>query len=202
MRTHGWGGATPADDQEAVDRILDAAGEAIDQRGANFRVADVARALNVSRQTVYNYFPGGNALLVATATRAGLRLIDRISEHLRGISDPVDALVEGMAFTLEQLPEDKHVQLLITTDMSTATTAFTSDPSIQFAHEMFAGLDVDWDGVGMDDAGLDGLAEYMLRIMQSLTIDPGRPPRTGATLRSYLRRWVAPVLKAEIRAGR
>lgn len=26
MRTHGWGGATPASDEEAIDRILDAAG--------------------------------------------------------------------------------------------------------------------------------------------------------------------------------
>ena len=62
MRTHGWGGATPATDEEATERILDAASEAIEERGADIRIADVARTLGVSRQTVYNYFPGTNAL--------------------------------------------------------------------------------------------------------------------------------------------
>ena len=52
MRTHGWGGATPASDDEAIERILDAASDAIDERGADIRIADVARTLGVSRQTV------------------------------------------------------------------------------------------------------------------------------------------------------
>jgi hypothetical protein len=47
----------------------------------------------------------------------------------------------------------------------------------------------------LDD--LDDLAEYTLRILQSFTIDPGRPARTGELLRAYLRRWIAPVLSAE-----
>uniref|UniRef100_UPI000ABDAB44 TetR/AcrR family transcriptional regulator n=1 Tax=Aldersonia kunmingensis TaxID=408066 RepID=UPI000ABDAB44 len=80
MRTHGWGGATPASDEEAIERILDAAGAGIEERGAAMRVADVARALDVSRQTVYNYFPG-NTLLEAVANRSGLRFIERLAAH-------------------------------------------------------------------------------------------------------------------------
>jgi AcrR family transcriptional regulator len=71
VRTHGWGGATPASDEEAIDRILDAAAEAIEERGANIRITDVARTLGVSRQTVYNYFPNTNALVLAAANRSG-----------------------------------------------------------------------------------------------------------------------------------
>ena len=52
--------------------------------------------------------------------------------------------------------------------------------------------------MNLADADLDDLAEYTLRILQSFTIDPGRPPRTGEVLRGYLRRWIAPVLTAEI----
>ena len=72
MRTHGRGGAKPASDEEAVERILDAAGRAIEERGGDMRIADVARTLCVSRQTVYNYFPGTNTLIEAAANRSGM----------------------------------------------------------------------------------------------------------------------------------
>lgn len=41
---------------------------------------------------------------------------------------------------------------------------------------------------------LDRLVEFMLRIFQSLVIDPGRPPHRGKELRAFLRRWVAPAI--------
>ena len=40
------------------------------------------------------------------------------------------------------------------------------------------------------DADLHEMVEYLLRIIQSFVIDPGRPPRRGTELRDYLRRWV------------
>ncbi len=202
MRTHGWGGATPATDEEAITRILDAAGEAIDERGANLRVADVARTLGISRQTVYNYFPGPNTLLEAVANRSGMRFIQRLAAHLVGITDPVDALVESLAYTVEWLPGDRPTQLMLAHDFTKASTGVTSDVARQFGHGILAGLDVAWAELGFDDAGIDDLVEYMLRILQSFMVDPGRPPRTGDALRSYLRRWVAPVVVSEIAAHR
>ncbi|WP_099023030.1 TetR/AcrR family transcriptional regulator [Mycolicibacterium palauense] len=200
MRTHGWGGARPTSDEEAVNRILDAADAAIGQRGADMRIADVARALGVSRQTVYNYFPGSGALLEAAATRSGLRFLGPLAEHLSGITDPVEALVESLAYTLEWLPGDRAIQVMLAHDFTKASTGITSDACVRFGHALLAGLDVDWSDLGLDDADLDALAEYMLRILQSFMIDPGRPPRRGPVLRDYLRRWVAPVLCSEIDA--
>lgn len=198
MRTHGWGGATPASDEEAIDRILDAAAEAIEERGANIRITDVARALGVSRQTVYNYFPNTIALVQAAANRSGMRYVDQLAEHLKGIAEPVDALVESLAYTLEWLPSDKNFQLVLAQDFSGASAGITSDLAIQFSHAVLQGLDVDWPALGFDDEALDFLAEYMLRITQSFMIDPGRPPRVGKALREYLRRWIAPVVGAQM----
>ncbi|MBW0018269.1 MAG: TetR/AcrR family transcriptional regulator [Mycobacterium sp.] len=198
MRTHGWGGAAPASDEEAVERILDAASKAIDERGGDIRIADVARALGVSRQTVYNYFSGTPALLEAAATRSGMRFLQRLAGHLAGVTDPVDALVESLAYTLEWLPGDNHVQLMLIHNFAKASTGVTSEMGIRFGHGLLAGLDVDWAEFGLDDADLDELSEYTLRILQSFMIDPGRPPRTGEVLRAYLRRWVAPVLSSEM----
>lgn len=197
MRTHGWGGATPASDDEAVERILDAASAAIDERGGGLRVADVARALEISRQTVYNYFPG-DSLLEAVATRSGLRYLEQLAAHLSGITDPVDALVESFSYTLEWLPNDKPVQLMLANDLGRTSTDVTSDMAKQFGHGILAGLDVDWTSLGLGDQDIDDLVEYMLRMLQSFIVDPGHPPRTGQELRNYVSRWLGPVVRAEI----
>jgi AcrR family transcriptional regulator len=198
MRTHGWGGATPASDQEALDRILDAADEAIEARGANIRITDVARDLAVSRQTVYNYFPNTTALVQAAANRSGMQFMERCAEHLKGIIDPVDAMVEGVAFTLEWLPSDKNVQLFLAHDFPQVSAGITSDMAIQFGHGILQNLDVDWTELGLDHEALDFMVEYMLRILQSFMIDPGRPARAGKPLRDHLRRWIAPVLHSQL----
>jgi AcrR family transcriptional regulator len=197
MRTHGWSGSAPASDEEAVARILAAASKAIDTHGADISIADVARTLGVTRQTVYRYFPGTDALLTAAATNAATGYLDRLADHLAGITDPAEAAVEGIASTLEWLPRDKHVSLLLGPDRAGAFSAdVTSDIAVDFARTMLGRFDVNWAGLGYTDTDLDELAEHLLRIIQSFVIDPGRPPRTGPRLRRYLRRWVAPALIA------
>ncbi|MBP2456067.1 TetR/AcrR family transcriptional regulator [Mycolicibacterium lutetiense] len=197
MRTHGWSGSAPASDEEAIARILVAAGNAIDERGADFSIADVARTLGVTRQTVYRYFPSTEALLVASAVQAASDFQHRVAAHLKGTTDPVEAVTEAIAVALEWLPEDKHIGLLVAPGRSPAhTEGVTSDVAVDFARTMMRMLDVDWAAIGYTDADLDELAEHLLRIIQSFVIDPGRPPRTGEALRSYLRRWVGSAVVA------
>ena len=197
MRTHGWSGSAPASDDEAIARILDAAGKAIDERGADFSIADVARTLGVTRQTVYRYFPSTDALLVAAAVHAADDFQRRMAEHLRGITDPVEAVAEAIATALEWLPKDKHIGLLVVPGRVTAhTEGVTSDVALQFANALLRRFDVDWAAIGFSDDDLDELAEHLLRIIQSFILDPGRPPRTGEDLRDYLRRWVGSAVTA------
>ena len=197
MRTHGWSGSAPASDDEAIARILDAAGKAIDERGADFSIADVARTLGVTRQTVYRYFPSTDALLVAAAVHAADDFQRRMADHLRGITDPVEAVAEAIATALEWLPKDKHIGLLVVPGRVTAhTEGVTSDVALQFANALLRRFDVDWAAIGFSDDDLDELAEHLLRIIQSFILDPGRPPRTGEDLRDYLRRWVGSAVTA------
>jgi AcrR family transcriptional regulator len=191
MRTHGWAGSAPASDDEAVARILAAASQAIDTRGADVSIADVARALGVTRQTVYRYFPSTHALLVAAAQRSAAGFLDRLAGHLTGITDPAQAVTEGIATALEWLPKDKHIGLLLAWDRTNEFAAdVTSDVAKQFANSMLRRFDVDWAAAGFTDSELAELAEHLLRIIQSFVVDPGRPPRRGNELRRYLRRWV------------
>ncbi len=196
MRTHGWSGAAPASDDEAVARILEAAGRAIDARGADFSIADVARTLGVTRQTVYRYFPSTDALLVAAAVHAADDFQDRMETHLRGITDPVEAVAEAIATALEWLPKDKHLGLLIVPGRPNPhIESVTGDIALDFGHSMVRRFDVDWAGLGFSDGDLNELAEHLLRIIQSFVTDPGRPPRTGEELREYLRRWVGAAIR-------
>ena len=145
---------------------------------------------------MYRYSPSTDALLVAAAVHAADDFLERLAAHLRGITDPVDAVTEAIATALEWLPKDKHIGLLMALRVraDAHTESVTSDVALRFANSMLRRFDVDWAAAGFTDADLDELAEHLLRIIQSFVIDPGRPPRSGVELRDYLRRWVGTAL--------
>src|SRR5262245_8330947 len=93
-RTHGWDGRPPADDEEAIERILDATRRCIERDGARATVSEVAAELGVTRQTVYRYFDSTEKLLHATAFQASGPFLDRLTRHLRKIDEPAEAVVE------------------------------------------------------------------------------------------------------------
>jgi AcrR family transcriptional regulator len=179
-----------------VSRILAATGKAIDERGADVGIADVARTLGVTRQTVYRYFPSTDALLVAAATHAASDFLERVAAHLAGIDDPVEATAEAIATALEWLPKDKVIGLLVAPGHAGAhIESVTSEVALQFANAMERRFDVDWAALGFTDAELAELAEHLLRIIQSFVLDPGRPPRSPEAQRAYFRRWVGGALR-------
>ncbi|OBI64593.1 TetR/AcrR family transcriptional regulator [Mycobacterium sp. E796] len=193
MRSHGWAGNAPASDEEAIERILDAADRIIDERGQAMRIADVARALGVTRQTVYRYFPGTQALLVATAMRSADGFLDRLATQLEGVTDPVVAMTEGMAFAIERLASDNQLEFVLR-HRGGQGVSIISDTALAFGRSMLHRFDIDWEQHGFDEAGLDELNEFSLRVLHSFLADPGRPPRSGADLRRYLTRWIGPAI--------
>ena len=201
MRTHGWAGRPPADDDEAVQRILAAAKLCIDRDGAVSGIADVARELGVTRQTVYRYFPSTEDLLSATAIDASATFLDRVDAHLsKWTGPPAVIVVEGLAFTLERLPKEPYISLLLTPGRASAfAEGVTSPTALALGRILIERFPVDWPAYGFDDEALNDLVEQMLRMTQSFVIDPGTPPRTGTALRSYLQRWLAPAVAAQTR---
>ncbi|MGY4869373.1 TetR/AcrR family transcriptional regulator [Mycolicibacterium elephantis] len=195
MRSRGWAGATPASDEEAIARILDAVDEVAAEHGSAIRLADVARKLGVTRQTVYRYFPNADALLIASAMRAVDGFIDQVVEHVRGVNDPVSALVECISFAVGTLTGDPQLEGLLTRRQEgEAVTSLTSDTARTFCLSFLGRLDVDWQLHGFDSAALDELAEMTLRTVQSLLIDPGQPARNDRALRRFVARWLGPAI--------
>lgn len=196
MRRHGWSGDIPADDEEAISRIVTASRHVIDERGS-LSMSEVAQSLGITRATLYRYFPNHEALLRATAISAVGRFLDHLAEHLDAITAPTEAVVEGIAYTLERLPHDKYLGMVMQPGKASPFTAgVTSDVSISFGRSILSRFNIDWADAGFDDAGFDELVEFMLRTLQSLILDPGGPHRRGVELRAYLRRWIAPAVRA------
>ena len=195
MRSRGWAGSTPASDEEAIARILNAVDEVVAEHGPAIRLADVARKLGVTRQTVYRYFPNADALLIASAMRAVDGFIDQAVHRVSGQHDPVIAVVECVSFGIENLVGDPQLENLLTRRQEgEAVVSLTSDTAIAFCLSVFHRLDVDWKLHGFDATTLRELAEMTLRTVQSLLTDPGQPARGKVALRRFVALWLGPAI--------
>lgn len=195
MRTHGWSGRTPADDAEAVERIVTAAAEMIDHGAADASILQVAKRLGVSRATVYRYFPDTQSLIKATVQRAADEFLTGLAADLAGITDPAQACVEGIVLTLQRLREHRRFRLLFAdTARGQHLSVVTSPEAIAAGRQIIDQFDVAWHPLGWSADDMNELVELMLRMVQSQLTDPG--PRTPAELRRYLHRWMAPAVSA------
>jgi AcrR family transcriptional regulator len=200
MRAHGWAGKPPSDAVEARARILAATRDLINSFGIT-STAEVAERLGVTRQTVYRYFPTTEDLLNAAATEAvgelTTDLVKHVQSHLASTGgDAADAAVEVLAYVFEHLRDDPALNRLLAPGRMTGTVAdLTASSSIDLGRTLIAEFGIDWQELGWDEARQRELVEHMLRILQSLVLDPGDPPRSGRALREYLQRWLAPALR-------
>jgi AcrR family transcriptional regulator len=201
MRAHGWGGSPPSDAIEARARILDATRSRLAEFGTT-STAEVAEHIGVTRQTVYRYFSTTEDLLNAAAIDAVAELTADLVEHVQGHvtatrGDAGDAAVEGVAYVFEHLRDDPALNRLLAPGRITGTVAdLTSNSSIDLGRTLIGGFGIDWEALGWDETRQRELVEHLLRTLQSLVLDPGEPARSGAELRAYLQRWLAPALRA------
>lgn len=200
MRTRGWAGSPPRDDEEARARILVAARARLAASGVA-STSDVATDLGVTRQTVYRYFPSADDLVTAAALAAVAGLTDGLAAHVREHVEAVggdagDAVVEVVAYVYEHLRGDPALNRLLAPGRIAGTLAgLTASTSIDLGRRLLLDLPVDWQEAGLDDVAQVELVEHLLRVLQSLVLDPGDPARSGPELRAYLQRWVAPALR-------
>jgi AcrR family transcriptional regulator len=201
-RRRGWEGDPPGDDEEASRRIVEAAVKLIYQTGANVSVADVASELGVIRQTVYRYFPTAEALMQAAAIASVDGFLDRLTEVVRGIANPADAMVDGVLYTLEEVARTPHLGLLLSEPYGTGHTGDVASETAQaFGLRMLERFDVDWERHGYDEAAKRDLVEFTLRMMLSFFVAPNEPTRSRDELRRFLRRWLGESILAQKRSA-
>lgn len=191
----GWGGAPPTDDAEARKRIIDATRAMIDERGAGrTALADVAEALGITRRTIYRYFTGTEDLFTAVAEVSLEGFVAEVG-ILTANLNVTDQLVEVVAHIIERLPHEPLLELLLDSDRTSSfSRGMLTAGVIARCRTMLRHTHIDWAAMGYDDDMLDELVEFLLRNIQSMIVAPTDPPRTGARLRAYLRRWIGPAL--------
>ncbi len=192
----------PLDEAQARRRILTATRECLAVDGVKGAgLSDVARAVGVTRQTVYRYYTTTEELLNAAALDAVGDLLDQIAAHLQEFllrtgGDAGAAVVEVLAYVYEHLRDDPSLHRLLTPGrLSGAVKELTAPSSILIGQSLLTRFPVDWEAIGLDEIGQRELVEHLLRTLQSLVLDPGTPERSGVQLRAYLDRWVAPALR-------
>lgn len=158
-----------------------------------FTLADVAAELGVIRQTVYRYYASTDELFVAVGEHELAGFANDITARVSRITEPSAWVVEALAWTYEQLHVRPYLTLLLAAGRSERfSRGVTSKEAIDVGHDILKRSRVDWAAAGYDSRDIDELIELMLRILQSLVIDPPNPPRTGRELRRCLRGWIGP----------
>jgi AcrR family transcriptional regulator len=197
-RRRGWDGRPPGSDEEASERIVAAAVALIAETGTGISIADVAASLGVIRQTVYRYFPTAEALMHAAAIASVEGFLDRLAESVRGITDPAEAMTEGVMFTLEEVARIPHLRIMLSgPQAATSSVNVASDEGQAFGMRMITRFDVDWEKYGYDESALRELVEFTLRTMLSFFVAPNDPGRSREELRRFLRRWLGASILAQ-----
>ena len=109
-------------------------------------------------------------------------LIDRLGDHVRGITDTAEAVVEVMVFCLHILPEDPQLAFIAQPGRADALIMRPDAPRL--SHAILRGLPIDFSG--LDDEAFRTLAEHAVRLIQSLLLDPGTAVRSDEELRAFL----------------
>ncbi|MEU8802727.1 TetR/AcrR family transcriptional regulator [Spirillospora sp. NPDC048819] len=197
MSHHGWGGRPPASSAEARQRIIDATARCLERHGvAKTTLSDVAAELGVTRQTVYRHFARISDIIGEVAAQGAESFVDRLIDHLQGIGDPAEAVVEGMVFCVRTIPTEPHLSLLLQLgDSGAFGRGITTGDAIAYGAQMLKRYPVDWEAAGVGEDDLNGLAEIIMRLLASLLQHPGEPPQDDARLRALLDRWLAPALR-------
>lgn len=92
------------------EQLLDAAAELLTHSGyIGLRMADVATAVGVSRQTVYNEFGNKSALVQAVALRTLAEFTDGIQRRLDEAGDVLTGVHTATAYTIEHAKENRLV---------------------------------------------------------------------------------------------
>lgn len=180
--------------------LLDAARHELQQRTwAEVRMADVARAAGVSRQTLYKEFGSRDEFAQAFVLREGDRFLAAVEEAVRARCDaPAAALEAAFDLFLTAAAEDPLVRTVVLGDRGDSLLPLVTTqgkPLVERAAERLADVVVScWPQVRPADAEL--LAEALVRLGISYAALPKGPATmTAASVTTLLGPYLERVLE-------
>lgn len=181
----------------AADRILDAAAALFAERdAAAVGMHEIARAAGCSRATLYRYFENREALHTAFVNREAYRLFGELGDQIKDVADPAGRLVAGVTTALRAVRGSPALaSWFATTEPPIGGELAEQSEVIKMLTAAFL------NSLGPDDqAVLERRARWLVRVITSLLIFPGRD---DADERQMLQEFVVPmVVRQHARTGR
>jgi AcrR family transcriptional regulator len=165
------------------DDLLDAAAALIIERGfRRVRMQDVADAVGVSRQTVYNEFGDKWRLAEAVHLRENDRYLDAVDEALARHEDLYSAVADAVAYTLSTAADDPLKKAILTgagsEDLLPLMTTRAEPVLFTAKRRIIAHTLRRWPEV--DEGDVTELADAIVRLTMSHVVLPMEPPETVA----------------------
>jgi len=170
------------------DQLLDAALGLIADRGwAQVRMVDVAAAIGVSRQTVYNEFGSKTGLAEALVARETERFLTGIRERLDAHpGQVVEAIMAAVEYTLNAAADNPLLKAVLTatrggSDDLLPLITTQSEPIQTAATTMLTAYAREhWPQLGLDDEELGIVLDSLVRLTVSRIVLPLATPAEAA----------------------
>jgi TetR/AcrR family transcriptional regulator len=191
------------DDEEARRRILDAAGRCIVRRGnTQFRMGEVADEAEVSRSTVYRYFPGRDEVLLGLML---MRVDNAVGELVRSLpapDDPVRSVPQMVLARVESVDGNPLNEALFAAESTAVATALEkgSEPIVELLLRHYEPLLNRWKRAGRLHDDLDPrVIVQWLHTATLFLLAPSWRYRPAADKREFVEQFVVRALVPRIR---
>jgi len=181
------------------ERLLDAAEGCLEQFGPQkTSMEDVARAAGMSRATVYRYFENRDALLLGVASRQSSALAAEAMNYLAQFNTISDWMVEGLLFTLREIPRRPVFASLVTSlDSRASGSLFLGSTGlvqigVNVLQPMFANAKAQ--GLLRDDVDPEMLVEWLLRMLWTYLNAPSQVATDEEGMRKLFRMMLIPAV--------
>lgn len=177
------------------EALLDAAYDAAVTTGwQQARMADVAAAAGVSRQTLYDQFGGRDGLAQQLALREATRFLDGVERAIDGHVDDVETALEAAtAYALRAAADNPLVRSILTDGGLLPYITTRAEPVLAAAKDRLAAhFAKHWPDVAAADA--EAVGEVAVRLTLSYIVLPGADAarRVATTAARVLERRVGP----------
>lgn len=193
-----------ADDQPPVDELRHSIIAAARQEFVRFGIRranmeEIARRAGVARVTVYRRFDGKPALLRAVVMADILGFVEVFDAALFADAPPEDRLVDAAVLAIRELRRNALVVTTLRSDPELLLSSLTLDGQNQFesVRDLITTRVVRLlDEAGLSSADVEHRSEVALRLVYTTVLLPfgALPGQTDEELRSFARRFIAPVI--------
>ncbi len=189
-----WSGNRPKTDEDAKNRLCEAALECLMRHGfEKTTMSDIAREAGIARPTLYKHFKSKADILYAAIDRQALCFAEAVMAHARQFGSIEERISETIIYVVMELPKHRYLSLVLTGEFYEVlrTRAF-SDEATEMVSKMTSAplIEIRPD---LKDQEVE-LSEIMSRFAISLIQFPGKYAGDHDALEKLINRRILPGL--------